>query len=134
MKKYFKKFITIFAVCIIFVFSAVSVFAESGTYNTTYDMTGGVYTKRTWDATSIPTFKVSNSQCTVDYADLDPTIYVQLERKGLLGYTVVSDGELSGKYGGKCTLKGDKAGTYRIYFRQLSGYRITGKLSIDYSW
>lgn len=39
-------------------------FRASGSYSSTYDMTGGIFTKQSWEATNTPTFKVSISQKT----------------------------------------------------------------------
>ena len=105
--------------------------SESGSYTSTYDMTGGVYSARNWEATATPTFIVSNWDC---YSVYDGTIYVMLEKKSLLGWNTKDDSTLNARTSGNCSLIGDGSGKYRIYLRQNTGYQMTGRIEFKWSW
>lgn len=131
MKRVKKRIVVTLATVLCLFAIPMSVFAASGSYSSTYNMTGGLYVKQTWDAKNTPTFKVSNSN---GYSVVDGEIYVMLQKKGLLGYSTKSDGTLPARKGGSCTLKGDGSGNYRIYLRQLTGDRMTGDITVSWSW
>ncbi|MCM1325707.1 MAG: hypothetical protein NC094_11005 [Bacteroidales bacterium] len=131
MKKVKKLFNMILLNLLLVITPTMLVYAESGSYESTYDMTGGLYSARTWDATATPTFTVSTSNC---YSVYEGTIYVMLEKKKLLGWSTKDDDELDARTSGSCTLVGDGAGTYRIYIRQLTGFQMTGDITIEWVW
>lgn len=105
----------------------------SGTYSTTYDMTGGVFTKQTWNCSSAPTFIVKVIPKTFA-GDMDSNMSIYLERKSGLVWTGADAAETSIVSPGSVTLKGSQAGNYRLYFRSWTGYRATGDIEISYSY
>ena len=106
----------------------------SGTYSTTYDMTGGVYTQQSWNATSAPTFKVKVTPTSYEgEAGVGMGIYLQ-KKNFFGGWDNVAEDSVRLERGGTVTLKGNSAGTYRLYFRNWSGFRATGSIVITYSY
>lgn len=126
-KKYFKLFLLMIVLLFVPYFE---VLAESGSYNSTYYMTGGLYSARTWDATDTPTFTVTTSNC---YAQVPSVIYVMLQRKTLTGWNTTDNDEIDSS-GGSCSLDGDGSGKYRIYLRQLTGYVMSGDINFSWTW
>lgn len=107
------------------------VYAVSGSYSTTYNMTGGVYSSQNWNATNMSTFKIKTTP-TVGYDHIEIVQY--LERKTFAGWTDVNNANVPSKKSSSSSLTGDKSGEYRIYFRNYSGVQIKGNFSISYSW
>lgn len=106
----------------------------SSQYKTSYDMTGGVYTKQTWNTSNAPTFEVSVIPETYDGASKDVNMGIYLEKKSGLSWKVVDEDSVKITEGGTVTLKGDGGGSYRLYFRNWSGFRTTGKIVINATW
>lgn len=120
-------------VCIIMAISIIGVYAESGSYNTWYDMKGGVYSQRTWNATNKPTFDVAVGQGESEY--LYNTLYCYLERKTVFGWATDDGAQVEVVKGGGMILDGKETGTYRLYFRLgATGYRASGPINISWKW
>lgn len=109
-------------------------FRASGTYKSTYDMTGGIYTRQSWEVSSAPTFKVTISPTYFAGSDDRVEMGVFLERKELFGWSTAAEGRVTVMKGGTVTLRGASAGTYRIYLRNWSGFSTKGNISITYSY
>ncbi|CAM3068983.1 hypothetical protein PASE110613_15220 [Paenibacillus sediminis] len=107
------------------------VFAASGTYNTSYDMTGGVYSKSTWSPSGPSSFEFLMSP-TIGVSGANIGIYLQ--KSGILGYSDVDSTQVSSTSFSDSTLHGSSAGTYRFYLRDWSGFQNTGDLTMKYSW
>lgn len=107
--------------------------ASGGTHSTTYDMTGGVFTKQTWNCSNAPTFVVRVIPKTFD-GNMDSDMSIYLERKSGLMWTGADAADTSMVYPGRVTLKGSQAGNYRLYFRNWTGFRATGDIEISYSY
>lgn len=108
----------------------------SGSYSTTYDMKGGVFTQQSWKCTSAPTFTVYVSPTSfagTEYG-VDGYMTVFLERKTGLGWDSVDADKTSLISDGKVILEGSQSGTYRLYFNSISGYRATGDIEIEYEY
>lgn len=106
----------------------------SGTYNSDYDMTGGVYTKSSWTFSKTPTFNVKVTQ--KYYAGKgSANLGVILQRKSGSKWVDVVEKSTELKNSGSTdfTLKGDQAGTYRLYFRNYSGFSAKGDIYISFS-
>lgn len=106
------------------------VYAASGTYNSTYSMTGGVYSQ-VWNASAKPTFTVSLYP-DIGVANANITIY--LERDNWNGWGVVTSKSVSSTSGSTSTLYGQESGEHRIYLRNYSGKLMQGDVTIKYSW
>ena len=106
----------------------------SGTYESTYDMTGGIYTRQSWNVTSAPTFKVTISPTYFGGNDKKVEMSVFLEKKELFGWSTAAEGRVTVMGGGTVTLRGASSGTYRIYLRNWSGWSTKGKVKITYSY
>lgn len=107
----------------------------SGTYSSTYDMTGGIYTKQSWQTSSTPTFEVSITPKTYKCPEgVSPELTIYLEKKSLLGWKTADKDNVSLKEGGEVTLTGDGKGTYRLYIYNGSKYETTGDIYISYSY
>lgn len=106
----------------------------SGTYESTYNMDGGVYTRQNWTTTAAPTFKVTIEPTSFEGSDSKVGMGIYLEKKELFGWSAVDEGRVTLMAGGTVTLKGSAAGTYRIYLRNWSGLWATGKVKIRFSY
>lgn len=106
----------------------------SGTYETDYDMTGGVYSVQNWVTTAAPTFDVTISPTSFEGSSSTVLMTIYLEKKNGNKWEVVDEGDVTLKYGGSVSLSGDTSGTYRLYFRNWSGFRAKGKIYVSYSY
>lgn len=106
----------------------------SGTYESTYSMDGGVYTRQNWTTTAAPTFRVTIEPTSFDGHDSKVAMGIFLEKKELFGWSTVDEDRVTLMAGGTVTLKGSAAGTYRIYLRNWSGFWATGKVKINFSY
>lgn len=106
----------------------------SGTYETTYDTTGGVYTQQTWVCSDTPKFTVTIKPTSFAGASQTVTMGIKLQKKGALVYSDVDEDYVTLAKGGTVTVSGNEAGTYRLYFRNYSGFRATGKIYISFSY
>lgn len=106
----------------------------SGTYESTYSMDGGVYTRQNWTTTAAPTFRVTIEPTSFDGHDSKVGMGIYLEKKELFGWSTVDEDRVTLMAGGTVTLKGSAAGTYRIYLRNWSGFWATGKVKIHFSY
>ncbi len=108
-------------------------FRASGNYNSTYDITGGIYTKQSWEASNTPTFEVTIRPNTYDCPEgVFPELTVYLEKKSTFGWKIADKGNVSLKEGGDLTLTGDGKGKYRLYIYNGSRYETTGDIYISY--
>jgi hypothetical protein len=128
----FKKFLF---TAIVSVFALVSstalVFAASGTYNTTYDMTGGVYSATTWTPTGNSTWKFQISPI-IGVSGAGMTIYI--EKSGFFGWSTVDSANISSTLYSDSTLYSSSTSTHRFYLRDWSGFQNTGYITLKYSW
>jgi hypothetical protein len=126
------KNIVVSTLAVVALFAAtVLVFAQSGTYNTSYDMTGGVYTQQTWNASATPTFVVE----TTPSVGVEGAIIREfLQKNATFGWSDVASKDVSSQNYAKATLVGSDKGEYRIYFRNYSGFQMKGSIKISYSW
>lgn len=106
----------------------------SGTYKSTYDMTGGVYSSTTWKCSSGPSFKVTISPTYFEIDDAHVNMTVYLEKKEIYGWNPVDQGDVTLLKGGTVNLSGNSSGTYRLYFRNWSGFQAKGKINVSYSY
>ena len=103
-----KKGILRILLCMILtVIPTMFVYAESGYYDSTYSMTGGVYSHRNWDTDATPTFNVANSNC---YSEYEGNIYVMLQKSAALGWSTKDDATLNSRSSGSCDFHGNGAG------------------------
>ena len=115
----------------------VSMFRSRGVtrYRGSFNMTGGIYCRKTWRCSDNPTFDVtvniSSSQ-----APGDGDLYVSLQRYSFGIWDEVAYDTVSSMYGGSVSLTGSEKGKYRIYLRleQASGYRVTGNVSVELTY
>ena len=107
-----------------------SILSKSYTYSSTFEIKGGIKTKKTWECSSTPTFKViiGIDECEAPI-DRGFTLDVYLEKKGKI--TSVSNGCVNLHYGGEVTLEGDGEGEYYIYLHHSTGHRVKGSIDID---
>lgn len=133
MKRIRKRVVSILMGVAVMLTSTLAVFAASGNYSSTYDMTGGIYVKKTWTTSATPTFKVSNSNCYSE-CPVSTTIDVMLKKSTLTGWSTVKSGSLNAGKSSSCSLKGSGKGKYQIYLRTASGYRMTGNIKVSWSW
>jgi len=129
-----KKIVYLLVACMVMITSAISVYAVSGSYSTYYDMKGGVYSQRTWDATAAPRFDIGVSQAySSEY--LYNKLNCYLEKKVPWGWGNADSDQVPVATGGYMLLRGNESGTYRLYFRlEATGYRASGGLNIEWSW
>lgn len=106
----------------------------SGTYSTDYDMTGGVYSAQSWACDATPTFNVTITPTSFAGASNEVKMGIKLQKKGTLGYSDVDEDYVTLKYGGTVTVKGNGSGTYRLYFRNYSGFKATGSIYVSFSY
>ena len=110
----------------------------SGTYETSFTITGGVYTKQSWKTDDEPTFNVTITTTSFEGEDLNlnSSYTVFLEKKGALGYAPVDEGDILIKegYTDSVKLTGDGAGTYRLYIRSYTGFEVSGDLYVKFSY
>lgn len=111
---------------------------ESGSYETTFSIKGGVYTKQSWNVSKTPTFSATITTNEFEGADLglDTSYTVYLEKKGTLGYAPIDEGDIAIEegYTDTVTLEGDGKGTYRIYVRNWSGFEASGNLNVKFNY
>lgn len=100
--------------------------ASWSTYSSTYDMTGGIYTKQT--------FKVNERMI----VSINPTKGRSDCNLGIYKYTEEWYGKSRSKciesvssMNSSCTIINDK-GTYGIYLRNYSGFQYKGNIAIKY--
>lgn len=122
--KNFKKFLLRFLCCSFLLCSAKVAFAASSSYSSSYDMTGGVFSGRSFDVNSYITTSISPKQGTVD---VDMHIYKA--EKAWYGDYVATDeiGTVSSTAGGSVTCY--DTGTYKIYLRNYTGFQWYGNVS-----
>ena len=106
----------------------------SGSYSTTYNMTGGVYTRQSWVTTAAPTFNITIEPESFAGASTEVEMGIFLEKKSSIGWSVVDEARVTLVDGGSVTLSGESAGTYRLYFRNWSGFKATGNIYVTYSY
>lgn len=123
--------------CLVFIFvlcmlAPISAFAATGTYNSYYDFTGGLFTQY---------FKMdSHRNVTVHtYPNLkytDPAasrIDIELRKSGFFGDKVVDSSWNYARQKDHCTVTTKDAGSYRIYYiANPKGIRYYGSTTIDY--
>ncbi len=127
-----KKALIILFTLTLIVLSTVVVFAASGSYNSSYDMTGGVYSQDIL-------IDGNNGKIVVNLIPTkgynDHNIDVYLQKKGLLGvWSGVTGNNVSSVYNSTSTFSNLEKGTYRIYLRNWSGQQMTGKSTISWSY
>lgn len=105
----------------------------SGSYSSTYDMKGGIITKQSWQTSSTPTFNVDIVPRTYPLA-VNPNMTICLEKQFLFTWLDVAHDTVSIQNGGRVTLRGDGAGTYRIHIYNTSNYQTTGDIYINFSY
>ena len=105
--------------------------SANGTYESTYDMTGGVYSKITWTTDGQATFDVFVNPSEGREGTI-LTVFLQ-KSKSFNSWVDVESGEVDSVDGGSVTLNASEAGTYRIYLRNWTGFRVKGDISINYS-
>ncbi|WP_273127778.1 hypothetical protein [Bacillus weihaiensis] len=106
------------------------VYAASGEYESTYNMTGGVYSKY-FDVGSDPTFTV------YVYPEIGvegSNISLYLERKTTFGHAGVDSGSVSSTVNDSEKLYGDNDAQYRIYYRNWTGHQMKGDTTIKWSY
>lgn len=106
----------------------------TGTYETDYDMVGGVFTQQSWNCTATPTFKVTVNPTYYDGVDKNVHMGIYLQKNSTLGFSNVSQSYVTVAKGGSVTLKGNGSGKYRLYFRNYSGYETNGTIYISFSY
>ena len=108
------------------------ILSKSFTYSSTFEITGGIYTKKTWECPSAPTFKVSIgiSECEAPI-DHGLTLEVDLIKKGFFFDQTVSSDNVNLHYGGDVTLTGNEGGEYIIYLHNESSHRVKGSIDLD---
>lgn len=124
-----KGFIFTFILCMV---APISAFAATGTYNSYYDFTGGVFSK----------YLSMNSKKNITvstYPDLNKTstgankINIELRKKGLLGDSIVDSSSNAARKSDSCTLTTTSADDYRVYYYGVpNGYRYYGDTTIKY--
>ncbi|MGG3894187.1 hypothetical protein [Geobacillus stearothermophilus] len=116
----------------VLVSSVSTALAASGTYESTYSLTGGL-NSRTFDASATPKFVVTTSP-TKGLERSTMTLY--LRKQGVFGDTDIDSGTVSSTKVDSETLykSGSGSGQYYIRFRNLTGVLFEGKVKIDYSW
>lgn len=128
----FKRLINCLLLCaFVIILPSISVLAESDSYDSTYYMTKGVYSSRTWDTTNTPTFTVDLYNC---YSVVPDNIYVMLQRRVIIGWDTKDSDTIDSALGGSCSLTGDTSGEYRLYLRQTTGYLMSGDITISWTW
>lgn len=106
----------------------------SGTYNGSYDMSGGVFTQVTWNCTAKPSFTVTITPTSFSGALKTAEMTVYLEKKGFWGWSPVDESNVTLEYGGTVYLDGDGEGEYRLYLRNWSGFNAKGTFFVSYSF
>lgn len=117
-------------ICVLLVLTVGFVYAGSGSYNSTYDMTGGVYS-RTMSVGSNPSFTCNLYPAQGVY---DAIIRVFLEYKEWYGYTSVASNDVSSTSSSSSNFTKSDSGTYRFYLRNYTGLQMTGDCSFSWQW
>lgn len=120
-----------FILCMV---APISAFAASGTYNSYYDFTGGVFTQYfNMDANkNVTVYTYPNLNLTDLRAN---TIYVELREKGFFGDSIVDTSWNYARQDDHCTVTTKSADSYRIYYRgtpAASDIRYYGDTTIKY--
>lgn len=124
-----KSFVFVFILGLV---APISALAGTGTYNSTYDFTGGLY--------STYLNMNSNRDVTVyTYPNLSKTdssaeqIYVELRKKGFLADSIIDYSWTYARKNDQCIVTTKDAGDYRFYFRgTVGGVRHAGDITIKY--
>ena len=105
--------------------------AGTGTYNSTYSFTGGLYSK-TIAMNKNRNVKVTTTPDKNNSPDANK-MNIYLQRKGFWGWGTVSSSWNNAKKQDTCNLYTTDEGSYRIYFQAApSGYRYSGSVKIVY--
>lgn len=120
-----------FLALILFVSMMTAAFAGSGTYNSTYDLTGGL-NSRSFSTGDYHIMKVSTYPTGGGSEDLDLSLF--LYKESFWGNVNVDSGSVSSVYNDSESLYGDEAGDYYVRFRNYGGTRMTGDVTFNYSW
>jgi hypothetical protein len=125
-----KKMISIMIVSVLVLSTAIVAFAGgSGSYSSTYSMTGGVYSRQ-MDVGTNPSFT----------AKLKPTqsvptnLTVYLEKKTSTGWSSLISKDVSSSSNSTTTFTNNNSGIYRFYFRNWSGQLAKGNVDISWKW
>ena len=108
---------------------AVTNFVFAASFNSTYDMTGGLFTRTFSPTSSKPIVTV---QTWPDVGVYGQSMSVYLQKKNTFGYDDVSSGSLDSTVYDETSLKGNSKGTYRIYLRNWTGKKMSGDIPISY--
>lgn len=101
-------------------------FAASSTYSSTYDMTGGVFTSRTFTYSQYLKTTISPSQ-----GSPGSDMYIYLAKKTSSGWSIKDEvGTVDSAEGGTVTYNG--SGTNGIYLRNYNGAQWIGSVSINW--
>jgi hypothetical protein len=130
LKKLFKNSVAfVLVLCMV---APMSVFAATGTYNSTYDFTGGLYS----------TYLNMNSNRNVTvytYPDLQKTysgatkISLELWKKGFWGDSLIDNSWNYARQNDSAVLTTKDSGDHRIYYYAVTtGYRHAGDTTIKY--
>ena len=128
----FRKILAFSFLAVVLFSSVLTAFAASGTYESTYSLTGGL-NSRTFDASATPKFVVT----TYPSKGLKgTTMTLYLKKQGFFGDSDIDSGTVSSTEVDSVTLykSGSGSGKYYIRFRNFTGTLFEGKVKIDYSW
>lgn len=92
-------------------------------------MTGGLYSRTFTPSSSSPTVNV---KIYPDVGVPGESMSIYLQRKVALGYTDDESGSLVSTKVNDKDLKGKAKGTYRVYFRNWTGLKMSGDVRITY--
>lgn len=125
-KKIIKNIAKIILCMSILIGSTNIVFAASNTYSSTYDMTGGVFTSKSFTYSKYISTTISPSQ-----GSSGSNMYIYLTKKTSSGWTIKDEvGTVDSVEGG--TVSYDGSGTNGIYLRNYNGARWFGSVSIKW--
>lgn len=127
------KTLILLLICLLFIFTVS--YAGSGSYNSTYSMTGGVYS-RTMDVGANPNF-VINVRPT-EWPSSSSTMTLFLQQKHWYGWGSAGGSQtsrtVSARYSSTTTLRGLDDDLYRVYMRNYTGLPMRGNVSFNWSW
>lgn len=122
------KKITGLSTCICWIIVATNlVFAAS--FDSTYNMTGGLHSRTFTPSGSSP---IVNVKIYPEIGVPGESMSLYLQRKVGLGYVDDASGSLVSTKVNDTDLKGKSKGTYRIYFRNWTGKKMSGDVRITY--
>lgn len=127
-----RRILPILAFVLIFVLSTSLVFAETHSYNSTYDMSKLVYSKRSYNMT-----KAGTMTCTTTPSKNHVSLLVGVQYQAGLGWLMYgADKTASGKKGVKTVnkFKIKKANKTRFVLRTSSRANCKGKVSFKWVW